>query len=211
MKIPFLDRKGGARGYRVMAVAVLALLLLGGGLAFGETGGEAGGEHGDGHGAAAKGWVKTDTYRVMNFTVLALALFFILRKPAGQALGGRIRGIKEQLEDLEAKKAAAEKTLAEYDTKLATLEKSAEELVADYVKQGEAAKARILAEAAASADKLKEQAKRNIEHEFKRAKEQLRDEVVEAALVKAESAIREKISDDDQNRLVDEYLEKVVA
>jgi F-type H+-transporting ATPase subunit b len=207
MKIPFLDRKGGARGYRVMAVAVLALLLLGGGLAFGETGGE----HGDGHGEQAKGWVATDTYRVMNFTVLALALFFILRKPAGQALGGRIRGIKEQLEDLEAKKAAAEKTLAEYDTKLATLEKAAEELVAEYVKQGEAAKAKILAEAAAGADKLKEQAKRNIEHEFKRAKEQLRDEVVEAALVKAESVIRKKISDDDQNRLVDEYLEKVVA
>lgn len=207
MKIPFLDREGGARGYRIMAVAVLALLLLGGGLAFGDTGGE----HGDGHGAEAKGWVKTDTYRVMNFTVLALALFFILRKPAGQALGGRIQGIKEQLEDLEAKKAAAEKTLAEYDTKLATLEKAAEELVADYVKQGEAAKAKILAEAAASADKLKEQAKRNIEHEFKRAKEQLRDEVVEAALVKAESAIRDRISDDDQNRLVDEYLEKVVA
>jgi F-type H+-transporting ATPase subunit b len=207
MKIPFLDGKGGARGYRIMAVAVLALLLLGGGLAFGETGGETG----DGHGAQAKGWVATDTYRVMNFTVLALALFFILRKPAGQALGGRIRGIKEQLEDLEAKKAAAEKTLAEYDTKLATLEKAAEELVTEYVKQGETAKAKILAEAAAGADKLKEQAKRNIEHEFKRAKEQLRDEVVEAALVKAESAIREKISDDDQNRLVDEYLEKVVA
>jgi F-type H+-transporting ATPase subunit b len=211
MKIPFLDRKGGARGYRIMAVVVLALLLLGGGLAFGDTGGDTGGEHGEGHGAAAKGWVKTDTYRVMNFTVLAVALFLILRKPASQALSGRIQGIKEQLEDLEAKKAAAEKTLAEYDTKLATLEKAAEEMVADYVKQGEAAKAKILAEAAASADKLKEQAKRNIEHEFKRAKEQLRDEVVEAALVKAESVIREKISADDQNRLVDEYLEKVVA
>jgi F-type H+-transporting ATPase subunit b len=190
-----------------MAVMALALLLLGGGLAFGETGGD----HGDGHGPAAKGWVKEDTYRVMNFTVLAVALFFILRKPASQALNGRIQGIREQLEDLEAKKTAAEKTLAEYDTKLATLEKEAEQLVADYVKQGEAAKAKILAEAATSADKLKEQAKRNIEHEFKRAKEQLRDEVVEAALVKAESVIQDRISDDDQNRLVDEYLAKVVA
>jgi F-type H+-transporting ATPase subunit b len=207
MKIPFLDRKGGARGYRIVAVAALALLLLGGGLAFGE----AGDDHGEGHGAASKGWEATDTYRVMNFTVLAVALFFLLRKPASQALSGRIQGIREQLEDLEAKKTAAEKTLAEYDNKLATLEKEADQLVADYVKQGEAAKAKILAEAAASADKLKEQAKRNIEHEFKRAKEQLRDEVVEAALVKAEGVIRDKISDDDQNRLVDEYLEKVVA
>ncbi|MDJ0784338.1 MAG: ATP synthase F0 subunit B [Desulfosarcinaceae bacterium] len=206
MKIPFLNRKGGARGYRMVAVMALALLLLGGGLAFGASGGD----HGEGHGEA-KGWVATDTYRVMNFTVLAVALFFIIRKPASQALNGRIQGIKEQLEDLEAKKTAAEKTLAEYDTKLAALEKEAEGLVADYIKQGEAAKAKILAEAAESADKLREQAKRNIEHEFKRAKEQLRDEVVEAALVKAEDVIRQQISDDDQNRLVDEYLEKVVA
>jgi F-type H+-transporting ATPase subunit b len=34
-------------------------------------------------------------------------------------LGGRIQGIKEQLEDLESKKKAAEAKLAEYDAKMA--------------------------------------------------------------------------------------------
>jgi F-type H+-transporting ATPase subunit b len=188
-----------------MVVAAVLLLLMYGGVALGASGGEGG------HGAEPKGWVKTDTYRVMNFAVLAIGLFLILKKPVKQALGDRISGIKEQLEDLEAKKSAAEKELAEYNEKLALLDKEAEDLITEYIKQGEDAKARILEEAAANAEKLEEQAKKNIEHEFNQAKVKLKKEIVEEALIKAETLIKEKISADDQEKLVDEYLEKVVA
>ncbi|NNK85020.1 MAG: hypothetical protein HKO91_05660, partial [Desulfobacterales bacterium] len=54
---------------------------------------------GDGQ-AASKGWVETDWFRVMNFSVLAIALFFILKKPLSQALNARIKGIKDELETL---------------------------------------------------------------------------------------------------------------
>ena len=68
--------------------------------------------------AAPKGWVKTDWFRVMNFSVLAIALFFILKKPLSQALNARIKGIKDELETLEAKKKEAEVQLAGYNEKL---------------------------------------------------------------------------------------------
>ena len=158
-----------------------------------------------------KGWVSTDTFRVMNFTVLAVALFFVLRKPLSQALGSRIKGIKEQLDDLEAQKAEAEKKLAEYNQQLAQLEKEAEKIVDDYVRQGNEAKARILKEAEASAEKLQVQARRNIEHEFAQAKLELQKEIFEKSLVKAEEIIRSKFSGEDQDRIVDDYLKKVVA
>jgi F-type H+-transporting ATPase subunit b len=158
-----------------------------------------------------KGWVSTDTFRVMNFTVLAVALFFVLRKPLSQALGSRIKGIKEQLDDLEAQKAEAEKKLAEYNQQLAQLEKEAEKIVDDYVRQGNEAKARILKEAEASAEKLQVQARRNIEHEFSQAKLELQKEIFEKSLVKAEEIIRSKFSGEDQDRIVDDYLKKVVA
>ncbi len=161
--------------------------------------------------ASGKGWVITDWFRVLNFTVLVVALFFILRKPVSTALSSRIDGIKKQLADLEAQKEAAEKKLADYSDKLSELEKEAEHIVADYIKQGNEAKARILKEAEASAEKLQAQARRNIEHEFDQAKKQLQAEVLEKSLAKAEEIIKEKISADDQNRLVDEYLEKVEA
>jgi F-type H+-transporting ATPase subunit b len=166
---------------------------------------------GGGHEAGSKPWVSTDTYRVMNFFVLAAALFFLLRKPASQALNARIQGIREQLSELEAKKKAAEKELNAYSKKLLLLDQETEKIVEDYVKQGKDAKAKILKEAESVAVKLEEHARRNIEQEFKRAKLQLQEDILESAIAKAEKLIASKITTDDQDRLVDEYLKKVVA
>jgi F-type H+-transporting ATPase subunit b len=203
MKVPFFDGER-SRARWMLSLGLAALLLFGGTVALASSDG--------GHeGAAPKGWVATDTYRVMNFAVLAIGLFLILKKPVAQALGGRIQGIRAQLEELEAQKKAAEAKLVQYDAKMAELDKEAEALLAEYVKQGEDAKARILKEAEAAAEKLKEQASKNIEYEFLQAKEELKAQIVEKALAKAEVIIKEKINSEDQEKLVDEYLEKVVA
>lgn len=162
-------------------------------------------------GGGGSHWQATDTYKVMNFAVLAIGLFFLLKKPVAQALNARIDGIKEQLGELEAQKKAAEDELAKYNEKLATLEGEAETIVAEYIRQGEEAKARILEEAEKTAEKLEVQAKKNIENEFQRAKAGIQAEIIDKALLKAEEIIKSKISDDDQNSLVDEYLDKVVA
>ena len=58
---------------------------------------------------------------------------------------------------------------------------------------------------------LREQAQRNMEAEFNRAKTALREEIVEKAMARAEEIIKSKISIDDQERLVDDYIRKVVA
>jgi F-type H+-transporting ATPase subunit b len=196
----------GRRGFRFHSVIwMVGVLLL-----FSINLAAASSEEGE-HGGATKGWVATDTYRVMNFAVLAAVLFFVLRKPMSQALNGRIQGIKQQLADLESKKKAAEKSLAECNEKMALLNKEAERLVEEYIRQGEEAKTRIMKEAEASADKLKEQARKNIENEFEQAKNKLQTEIVEQALAKAEQMITKKITEKDQTKLVDEYLEKVVA
>jgi len=190
---------------RLVKISILmaVLLLFSVGLVLASSGG--------GHGEEAKGWAATDTYRVMNFVVLAVALYLILRKPVSQALGGRIQGIREQLSELEEKKKEAENRLAEYNERLSLLDQEAEKLVAEYTRQGEEAKARIIQEAEAAAIRMEDQAKRNIEHEFDKVKKQLQAEIIEKALVKAEEIIANKITDGDQERLIDEYLGKVVA
>ena len=164
-----------------------------------------------GEGGGGKGWVATDTYRVMNFVVLLAALIFLLRKPISQALSSRIKTIKEQLESLETQKAEAEKKLAQYNEKLSQLESEAEQIVQGYIQQGNAAKAKILKEAEATAEKLQLQAKRNIEHEFSKARQELQREVVEKSLIQAEEMLKKTITDQDQDKLVNEYLDKVVA
>lgn len=186
----------------VWTVVTSALVFGFAGLAFASAGG---GE------AAPRGWEATDTYRVMNFVVLAVAVFLAARKPVATALSDRIKGIKEQLEGLEAQKKEAEATLATYNAKISRLDGEAAEIMEQYIQQGEAAKARILEEAEASAKKLEEQASRNIAHEFKNAKMKLQEEIVAKALVKAEELVLGSITSVDQDKLVDEYLDKVVA
>jgi F-type H+-transporting ATPase subunit b len=199
-----IRRSGKSRMAWVLTLTVLLVLGMTGFAVSSSGGGDEGG-----HGT--KGWVATDTYRVMNFAVLAIALFFILRKPISQALNSRIEGIRVQLSDLEAKKLKAEKELAEYTKQLSDLEQEAEKIVADYVRQGNEAKERILKEAESVAHKLEDQARRNIEQEFKKAKVKLQEEVLGKALIKAEEILKKTITVEDQDRLVDEYLKKVVA
>jgi len=196
-KEPGVSRK---RNLITVIMIVVAVLMFSG-VAWSSSGG----------GHEPKGWVATDTYKVMNFTVLMVALFFLLRKPVAQALNARIKGIKEQIDDLEAKKKEADKKLAEYNEKLSLLDKEAENIIAEYVKQGKEAKARILEQAELEARKLEDQAGRNIENELKMAKSKLQEEIFEKALIKAEEIIKSRITDEDQDKLIDEYLEKVVA
>ncbi len=161
--------------------------------------------------AGGNGWIATDTYRVMNFVVLAVGLGFILKKPVSEVLSSRIAGIKEQLSDLEKKKKDARKELAEYEKKFSNLDKEASEIAALYRKQGIEAKERILAETKTVAAKMEKAAKKNIEHEFKETKKRLQQDVIAKSLTKARELIKSKINADDHKRLIDEYLIKVVA
>jgi F-type H+-transporting ATPase subunit b len=115
------------------------------------------------------------------------------------------------LADLEAKKKEAEAQLAQYNQKLTLLDQEAEKIVEGYIQQGKDAKARILEEAKAAAVRLEEQARRNIDHEFMQAKNKLKSEIVEKALAAAEEMVKGQITAEDQVKLVDEYLDKVVA
>jgi F-type H+-transporting ATPase subunit b len=192
------------RGFKIIPLAVCIatlLLLFSVGIAAAASGGD----------SAAKNWVSTDTFRVINFVILLAGLVYLLRKPLSQALNDRIKSIKDQLTELEDRKKEAEKQLAEYNEKFLKLDQEAEKIIAEYVKQGNEAKVRIIQEAEAAAKKLEEQARRNIENEFEKTKQVLRGEVLAQALEKAEENIKKKITAKDQNRLVDEYLDKVVA
>ena len=193
----------GSRRLRcVLALLVVfALFLIAGGVLASSGGGH--------ESSFDKG--KDLIWRTMNFVVLAGALIILLRKPLAKGLASRRQGIKEELEDLEKRKQAARDELRQYQAKLDQLDKEVEKIVADYIKEGEAVKTKIIEEARASAEKLQQQAKKNIEHEFEKARRALKADMAEQAVAMAEELIKKSIKDEDQARIVNEYLEKVVV
>jgi F-type H+-transporting ATPase subunit b len=164
-----------------------------------------------GHGEVHNSWLAIDTWKTLNFAILFIALFLLVRKPVANFFASRTKGIEDEIRELEEKKAVAEKQFAEYQTKFKNLEQESRKIVEEYIKQGEEAKARILAEAEEQSAKLEQMAKRSIDQEFKAAKLRLKQEIADKVMIKAEELIKASISPDDQNKLVDEYLKKVVA
>ncbi len=193
-------RMGKARYFIILFVVVSALF------AFGSVWASSEGGHGDNSGK-----VKDLIWRTMNFAVLVGALIFLLRKPLAKGLAARRQGIRDQLDDLERQKQEAGKRLADYKEKLSQLDKEVEKIVAEYIQQGEAVKAKIIEEAKSAAEKLQEQAKKNIEHEFQKARQQLTAEMGDRAVSMAEELLKKNINAEDQQRIIDEYLTKVVV
>ncbi len=187
---------------------VVALLLI---FAVFVAVGDALASAGGGHGESSFDKGKDLIWRTMNFVVLAGVLIYLLKKPVANGLASRRQGIKDELDDLDKRKQAAEDELRQYQEKLSRLDKEIEKIVADYIKEGEAAKEKIIEEAKASAEKLQQQAKKNIEHEFEKARQELKADMADQAVAMAEELVKKNIKDEDQERIVTEYLEKVVV
>lgn len=187
------------------AQVFLPILLAGFGFAS-EGGGEA---HGGGHGGAAQ-W-KDFIWRCVDFAALVVVMVWAVKKAdMKQALADRKAGIEKALQEADEMKAAAEKKFAEYNAKLAQANKEAEELQRTIREEGLAEKSRIVAEARTAAERIKSQARMMADQEIVRARTELREEAARLAVQLAEQTLKGAVRADDQERLVGEYLTKVV-
>ena len=155
--------------------------------------------------------MKDFLWRVLNFAMLAALVVWILKKAkVKDLLAGRQAAIEKALREAVDARNAAEKKSAEYSEKLSKATKEIDEIYASIKREGELEKERIIAEAKLSAEKIKEQAEQTAAREVLKARSELRAEAARLALQLAEQNLREKVGNDDQNRLVGEYLNKVV-
>lgn len=149
-------------------------------------------------------------YRFINFALLVIILFVVLRKvPLKEFFSSRIEGIKKELEDLKKQREAAQRKAQELESKLKAFEGERKEILAQYRADGLAEKERILAEARDRAKQTLEQAEMSIQYEMQSAKEKLKQDMVALAARRAEEIIAREMSDRDQDRLVDEFIEKL--
>jgi len=194
---------------RPAVIVAIQLVLLVALVSFGYASGGEGGGRGGGHGGAAQ-W-KDFMWRCIDFAALVLIMVWAVKKAdMKRALADRQAGIDKALREADELKAAAEKKFAEYSAKLAMANKEAEELQKVIREDGLAEKARIVAEAKAAAEKIRAQAKITADQEIVRARTELREEASRLAVQLAEQTLKSAIRPDDQDRLVGEYLTKVV-
>jgi F-type H+-transporting ATPase subunit b len=137
-------------------------------------------------------------------------LYKLLKKPVSNYFKSRRENIQSLLEEMERSKKEAERKAAEYKAKLAILDQEAEKILQEYIAQGEREKAKILEAAERQANYIKQQARLAIQQEVEAAKKELREEVAELTVKAAEDILRQKMDMGDQERLIEEFIVKVV-
>jgi F-type H+-transporting ATPase subunit b len=164
-----------------------------------------------GHGGITPAKIEDFIYRTMNFAVFAGVLYYLLAKPIKNFFAGRRQEIAQSLADLEKQKVQAQKALRAAKAQLAAVADERDQIIQQFIVEGEAEKAKIIQRAEMAAERLKELAAMTITQETKKAAAELKREIVETAVQLSEDLIKEKIMADDQQRLVDDYLTKVVS
>ena len=168
------------------------------------------GGHGEGHHGVTHGQLMNFIWHCLNFSILVFILVKFLRKPITEALKGRTESIRAAFEELEAKRAGAERKYAEYEGKLSTMDEQAKRILKSFTEQGESEKEKIIAQAHEAAERIKAQAEFYVQQELAKAKTELQTEVADMAVKMAEDLIRKNLNEQDHHRLISEYLERVV-
>lgn len=166
-----------------------------------------GGEHHVDSGAQMKdfGW------RVLNFVVLVGILFWALKKANVKgSLADRQVQIENNLREAKEAREAAENKLKEYTEKLSKANQEVEALREAMLKEAEAEKLRIIAEARIAAEKVAVQAAQAADQEVLRARTELRIEAARLAVELAGNKISGAVQKADHDRFVQDYLGKVV-
>ncbi|MCI5224117.1 MAG: hypothetical protein D3924_15970, partial [Candidatus Electrothrix sp. AR4] len=132
-------------------------------------------------------------------------------KPVAAFLGGRRREIQDDLETLQAQRDEAERSYRKFEVRLAGMEDEMADVVDKALAMAEKEKARILAEAEASAKEIKRQADAAVQGAFAKAQSKLQNEVAEQAVAMAEELIVKNLTEKDQVAITEQYLERVGA
>ena len=149
-------------------------------------------------------------WRIVNFAILLFILYKLMWKKMKGFFAGRREGIKASLEEAEVVKADAEKKFKEYDEKIKKAEEEIQGISEMIKAQGEEEKKRIIADAERASVKMKEDAKARMEQELKKAKNELRLEASELAVQMAEDILKKKVTKEDHESMVREYLDRMV-
>jgi len=147
--------------------------------------------------------------QVVNFAILAWAIFHFVKKPFKAYLLKRHTLVKERIEEAERVLKEAQEVKALYAEKLSKLPEEIEAFRASALREAEAERTKILAEAEDLALRIREQARLAYEQEMKEALSRVRAEVASHTIKTAEEVVRERFTKEDHDLMVEEFIKNV--
>ena len=151
----------------------------------------------------------TALFALLNF----LAVFFVgkhfLWGPVTKMIQDRQKEIDDMYSEADTARASAKAMEAEYQGKLSDARATSEQIVRDAVSRGQAREEEIIRQASAEASAMMDKAAADIALEKKKAINDAKDEIAGIALEIAGKVVGSQLSDADQTKLVDQFIDEL--
>jgi F-type H+-transporting ATPase subunit b len=151
------------------------------------------------------GWI----LKLANMLLFLGVLGWFLGGPIKKALGDRRVQIQTDAEEAKARRAKADQLAADIQARLTQIENDVRAIHDRAQAEGEKQKRELIAAAEAEAQKILQSARNEVDNRLKRARHELTEYAGELATQRAEQILREKVTDNDRERLFDESVREV--
>ncbi len=149
------------------------------------------------------------TLQFINFFLYVGLIVYFGRKPISDYFKNRQANFHVALKRADAARAEAQAKRSEMQARLAKLEATRDQSIADARREAAALREQIVEEARNLSARLKLEAERTAVVEIERATSILRDELLGQSVAMAQRILTDKMQDQDQKRLQDEFVQKI--
>ena len=146
-------------------------------------------------------------WEVLSFGILLFVLYKFAFPGIMSALDEREKKIRDSLDQAERHRSEAERKLKEYEAKLHSASKEAEVILAAAKDRAQRLMEENEQRLRSEAERIKGDATREIDHERRKAIQDIRAQTTELALMVAEKVVQRSLNEADHRKFADEALE----
>ena len=158
---------------------------------------------------AALGQGQMFIVQVLGFAVVVAVLVKLVFPALGKMLGGRTKGIEETFQKIDRDTQDTAKAIAEIKGKLDHLQEESQRRLQAALKDAQATRDQLMADATAQVQAAAEKSKREIQIERDKAVLELRQEATTLTLQAADHLVQSTMTDAIQEKLVSKYLSEL--
>lgn len=151
------------------------------------------------------GWI----LKLTNMLLFLGVLGWLIGGPAKKALAERRLQIQADAQEARARRAKADQLAGDIQGRLTQIENDVRAIHERAQAEGERQKRELIAAAEAEAQKILQSARNEVENRLKHARHELTEYAGELATQRAEQILREKVTDQDRERLFEESVREV--
>jgi F-type H+-transporting ATPase subunit b len=145
----------------------------------------------------------------LNLALVFGAIAWFGREPIGRFFRDRRQTISNDLSQAAKLLSDAERKYADWERRMVGLDAELAEIRQQARERAEAERARLLADAVATAERIRKDAVASLDQELRRARAELRAEAADLAVTLAGRLLQEGMTSSDGEQLIDEFVTKL--